>query len=174
MDRREYSSEYRKTHKAQINETAKRYRAGRERLVAEYANEYRSKNIDKIRARDKVRRTSIRSRLFAVRARARQKGLDFQLTEEWVKSIPMKCYYTGMDLTMEPHLPNTISFERVDNNKGYTLENTVLCSNVVNIMKKAMSKEQFIDICHRISRTHPSSMRLRIEEFGRNNPELLG
>jgi len=46
-----------------------------------------------------------------------------------------KCFYSGLIMTFENRQPLSISIDRVDNQKGYTLENTVLCCFSVNIFK---------------------------------------
>ena len=59
---------------------------------------------------------------------------DFQLM--WNKP----CVYCGTEL-------QTVGFDRVDSNKGYTKDNIVLCCKICNMMKYTTSKEAFIKQC---------------------------
>ena len=90
---------------------------------------------------------------------ARNKNRDFQLSrEEFEKLISSNCYYCGQ-------LPNTKrdSYNRVDkdpfyyngidrkdNNKGYTIENSVPCCTKCNFFKKDYSEEEFLELIKRI------------------------
>jgi len=53
------------------------------------------------------------------------------------------CWYSGIPMTTTVKDPNKVSIDRVDSSKGYTLENTVLCTKRVNLMKREMSVEEF-------------------------------
>ena len=57
------------------------------------------------------------------------------------------CCYTGIQMTTQAAMPNSVSVERVDNSIGYTRDNTVLVCNGVNSMKSAMNGEDFFYFC---------------------------
>jgi hypothetical protein len=57
-----------------------------------------------------------------------------------------KCYYTGLDYKMFERGPLCISIDRVDNTKGYTNENTVLCCYFVNIAKNQWPLKQMKEL----------------------------
>lgn len=70
---------------------------------------------------------------------ARKRELEFTLTLADVKRLMTRktCYYTGRymrDDVLDEH-PDKRTFERLDNKKGYTKENTVACCNLVNQLK---------------------------------------
>jgi hypothetical protein len=65
--------------------------------------------------------------------------------------MPKICYYTGIALTNKRNLPNTLSLDRIDSNKGYTKNNVVFCCAKINIMKSDMDVDEFIDLCKKIS-----------------------
>ena len=75
----------------------------------------------------------------------------FNLTVEYLISLHEKqkgrCYYTGQLLNIfggqgKP-TPNSISLDRLDPNKGYTKENVVWCTFLVNSMKQNLTEDQF-------------------------------
>jgi hypothetical protein len=88
---------------------------------------------------------------------AKTRGFIWELTAEKFKELTSSpCYYTGT-------VPSSIvkaqsgevytynGIDRLDNTKGYTLENSVACCGEVNMMKKALSKENFIELCRKIT-----------------------
>lgn len=101
--------------------------------------------------------TAFRSLLANYKHHAKNRNLTWELTDaQFRKLTSSPCYYTE-------HLPsNTIKamsgevytyngVDRLDNNKGYTVENSVPCCGEVNMMKKALSKEHFIELCKTIA-----------------------
>lgn len=114
---------------------------------------------------------------FSYRKRALDKGLEFALTAEEFKNICEKaCHYCGM-------LPNNFmatsgwssskvrgkiksgkyisewkynGLDRLDNNKGYTLNNVVPCCGTCNHAKHSMSYKDFVDWLDRIAKFRTS------------------
>lgn len=78
---------------------------------------------------------------------ARYRGKEFSLTLDDVRGFwskqDGKCFYSGADLTTVLKSPTKVTFDRVDSSKGYTIENTVLCAYVVNLMKGSLSTVDF-------------------------------
>lgn len=62
-----------------------------------------------------------------------------------------RCFYTGVRLTLpDSHkrwVPTTASVDRVDNDKGYTKDNVVLCCRDLNMMKRNIPIKDFMNIC---------------------------
>jgi len=83
------------------------------------------------------------------RQAARKKDMEFKLTKEDVeKLINLDCYYCG-DSPSNTHIchGHKITYQgidRLDNTKGYTLDNVVSCCIVCNKMKKALSHDEFV------------------------------
>lgn len=70
---------------------------------------------------------------------ARNRGLEFNLTLSDVKTLcnKKKCHYTG--LAFNSLLPaESLSFDRVDNKKGYVKGNVVACRMDVNSLKNQL------------------------------------
>lgn len=82
--------------------------------------------------------------------RCKFKERDFEIDKDFIYSLSKYCYYTGERLAFESNKNNSASIERIDNNKGYTKDNTALCCKDINLMKRNLTKEEFKNICHKI------------------------
>lgn len=149
-----YNKTYRIKNAAKIKQRDRAYNLANSEKQKEYQKDYRKINNEMVKSKDRVRRVSLKGRLKAVKTRAVVWDREFDLDLQWAESQPMICYYSGQELTLDTHKPNTLSFERIDNSKGYTRDNTVFCSNIINIMKKAMTKDDFINLCRNIVMYH--------------------
>jgi len=70
--------------------------------------------------------------------RAKQKSIPFDLELKDIKRLyrTKKCFYTGVYLTdNDPALSTHRTFDRIDNTKGYTKDNVVVCSHHANQIK---------------------------------------
>jgi len=85
------------------------------------------------------------------------KNLKFGLTEEQFRKITKQdCYWCGMEPKQEctskghtgPYIYN--GADRVDNNKGYSVENCVSCCKICNYMKSDKTQEEFLSHVERI------------------------
>lgn len=133
------------------------------------AREWRLRNLDKVRRREKSYRISnrdqirlhqkkymkewvsrLKSRFVCWRKRARLRKIPFDLTLEQLDSMPLVCHYTGNALVLESNKWNTISLDRLDSSKGYTINNVVYCCSFVNLMKHTLSYDNFIESCKTI------------------------
>jgi hypothetical protein len=74
----------------------------------------------------------------AARKRARDKGLDFNLTPEDI-IIPQVCPYLLIPITPnaggKSRLPGSPSLDRLDNDRGYVVGNIIVCSWRANRLK---------------------------------------
>jgi hypothetical protein len=91
---------------------------------------------------------------------AKQRGYGFDITfEEFVRLSEQNCHYCGR----VPYTPAVIGYstwvkngiDRVDNTKGYTLDNCVPCCKVCNRMKNVLGYVDFIAHCQMVSARHP-------------------
>ena len=83
---------------------------------------------------------------------AKDRKLDFDLTlEKFTELIKGNCYYCGLnnDSYRRRYSKNIIikrvGIDRVDNLKGYTIENSISCCKTCNRMKNIMNQEQFVN-----------------------------
>lgn len=67
-----------------------------------------------------------------------------------------KCYYSGLDMTLDRSDLYTVSIDRIDSSKGYEIGNVVLCCSTFNMMKLRHSPEKFIELCKAVA-DHNSS-----------------
>lgn len=87
--------------------------------------------------------------------------LDVSIDQKWVQEQLSKqgfrCYWTGvpfdMDLSRRDTNPRSPSLDRLDNNRGYTPDNVIICMWCVNRMRGATSVAEFSEIIHQIKIT---------------------
>lgn len=68
---------------------------------------------------------------------------DKDLNIEYLKSLPLICYYTRRELTFKLNKFNTLSLERKDNSKGYNRDNVVFCCHMANVAKNDLDISEF-------------------------------
>jgi len=95
--------------------------------------------------------------------RRMSKGVVVNLTVEDIKDIYKrqkgKCYWSGLE--MKPSSVNKYplqpSLDRIDNSKGYTKDNVVLCCLSFNLGRNSLSKEAFEEFILEIKRNGVST-----------------
>lgn len=76
---------------------------------------------------------------------AKGRGIEFRLSIEQFKQFWQKpCHYCKDKI-------ETIGLDRVDNDKGYLINNVVSCCVTCNWMKRNLSKDIFIDHCRKVA-----------------------
>lgn len=92
---------------------------------------------------------------------ANQRGIDFDLkpTDIDTIGIPLTCPVLGIPLFFHRHKvqDDSISFDRVDSTKGYTVDNVLVVSYRANRLKSDATLEEL----RRITRFYESVMGLR-------------
>lgn len=82
------------------------------------------------------------------RLRSPTRGLVFELTlKDFIDAANKPCYYCGEEY-------ESIGFDRIDSNLGYTLSNSVPCCPMCNMMKRKYSVNDFINKCKSIAHNH--------------------
>ena len=75
------------------------------------------------------------------KASCKKRNLTFNLSEDYYRILmrsreKMVCFYTGKEFDLsDTQGDNYCTLDRVNPSKGYTLDNTVLCSNIANYVK---------------------------------------
>lgn len=111
----------------------------------------------------KTPETFISSRVAGYKHRAKQDGVDFNLTAASLIEIfnrqEGKCYYTGQQLDFTLVAPKrnyphrrTPSLDRLSPRSGYVEGNVVWCCYYVNRMKNDLTESEFISACKTILR----------------------
>lgn len=83
---------------------------------------------------------TVAKKLVSIEDSATKRGIKFNLSFRKCKRLLMtkKCYYTGAEFEDGDYL----TFDRVDNDKGYTDDNVVACSKSFNEIKKNLTIDQ--------------------------------
>lgn len=122
---------------------------GCERLKFQHGEKWRAKSVKP--------GTAFRRCLDQYKANAKNRGLLWDLTDEQFRHLTTSpCQYTG-------ELPSTVQraksgeeytrngIDRVDNSKGYSVDNCVPCSPVINQMKADLPLGRFLELCKKVS-----------------------
>jgi len=128
---------YKKSHSNKIvNPTCSRLCMSQYR--SKYYVGYKNTNCKNFTALEKV----FHNRVTDIKKRAENKKLEFDLTKEDLiklyNSNGGKCHYTNLPMSLEKKgMPkyNTMSVDRIDSTKGYTIDNVVLCLFSINMLK---------------------------------------
>ncbi len=89
----------------------------------------------------------IRYRVTSAKHRALKKGMVFEITDEDIieklKTQNNKCYISKQTITFNEKDWYGLSLDRLDNNIGYTKDNTVVVTKFVNFSKNDLELEVF-------------------------------
>lgn len=133
----------------------KNYRKNNLEQYAKYQKKHRDQNKD-YNKNDILRKEQYvltikgrTTRLYSsAKNRAKNKGWEFNITPEFIyqKLLPLKCEVTNLDLSLDrelTHKANALapSLDRINSNKGYTLDNVQIVCWWYNVMKQDWSKE---------------------------------
>lgn len=100
-----------------------------------------------------------------LRKGASSRGLQFEITieEAWnlFEKQNRKCAITGDTLTLERdytknRTTHTGSLDRIDNSKGYTINNVQWVHKDVNIMHNKRTLKEFVSLCRKVVEHHDS------------------
>lgn len=82
----------------------------------------------------------------SIKRSAKSRNIPFSLTTNRVQELLNlnRCYFTGVELNHSPNHPNQLSFDRIDNNLGYTDENVVVCAKSFNSKKGDLTVQDII------------------------------
>ena len=103
-------------------------------------------------------RSAFNQVLKAYRFGASSRGLPFSLTEDEFRDLTKKnCHYCGEEPSKETSFVANGQYrynglDRVDNSKGYTLENCVPCCQQCNFLKGKMNVESFLNQCLKVAK----------------------
>lgn len=79
----------------------------------------------------------IARKLIQIQDSARCINIEFNMSIKKIKRLLLtkKCYFSGRVLNRIANDDNQLTFDRIDNNKGYTDDNVVACSWKINKLK---------------------------------------
>lgn len=170
VDRREYNKEWAEKNKEHRREYKKQYREINKEKLKNSHKEYYIKNREnilqkqknsKILNREKYLKKSKRYRInnwsgyFISRIKKRSKDRfseDVDFDSDYLKDLfsrqKGKCYWTNLKMVLEVSNKNPfqVSIDRLDNNKGYTKDNIVLCCMMINYARNNCDYDTWNDI----------------------------
>lgn len=92
---------------------------------------------------------------------------EFDLTLEFLFELfenqGGKCFYTGDILADYTNSRNTVSLDRIDSNKGYTKDNTVLSTRKMNLLKNDLGIFELLDLVENIFK-NTNQIKEKLEE----------
>lgn len=121
-----------------------------------YDKIYREVNKEKISSRNKDYYESVRSKAFknnpqaylymVAKSRAKQKKMEFSIDLEDI-FIPAYCPITGKELIKtNGYSPDSMSLDRVDNEKGYVKNNVRVISRWANLKKSSLCEKDLLQL----------------------------
>ena len=115
--------------------------------VREYKRRYKKRHLEKVKQSEWERedRNIVRRLLISARDRAKQKGIEFSITEEDVP-LPKTCPILGTPLHRERGAwrESSPSIDKIDPGKGYVPGNVWIISMMANGMKSNATPEQML------------------------------
>jgi len=106
----------------------------------------------------KAYHATLKGKITSWKASAKTRNIAWSITSEYLSSMPMKCHYTGVELTFISCQINTVSLDRLDSEKGYEPGNVVFCCEKINKMKQDLSVDEFVRLCKVISKHLDNSL----------------
>lgn len=82
------------------------------------------------------------------KSRAKEKNLEYNLDPEAILSIPTHCPVFGSPIVPFSKGPNSPSIDRIDPNRGYTMDNIIIISHRANTIKNDASPEELRTIAN--------------------------
>lgn len=84
---------------------------------------------------------------------ARKRGLEYNLTKEYIEALlkkqDYKCFYTEVELKNEMSIFIQPSIDRIDSNKGYIQGNVVICTVIANTIKQELTINNLYNLLHK-------------------------
>lgn len=103
-------------------------------------------------------RNFIHSQILQAKHRSIKHNREFELTDDIIikklEDQNHKCYISKLPIILEPESPYSLSIDRIDSNKGYTIDNTIIVTKFVNNCKNNLSLNDFIkyikEVCNNL------------------------
>ena len=98
--------------------------------------------------------------LTSSKSSAKKNGWDFDMDLESLVALYEiqngECALTGDELTFSQNSDAVLSIDRIDSDKGYTMDNIQLVSHQANIHKNHFTQDQLIEFCKKVVKKHAS------------------
>lgn len=92
---------------------------------------------------DKISDIEVAKKLVSIKSSADNRGIHFDMSLKRVRQLlnTRKCFITGQSLNKIQGDDNQLTFDRLDNTKGYTDDNVIACSLRMNRIKDSLTIE---------------------------------
>lgn len=141
--------------------STKRWRHNNIEKARALDKDYRTKNKEKIRIKNKRRYQNLtldQKFEMLINTAKKRKNFECSISVEYVKSIWQKqegrCAYTKLPLTADANQLTTMSLDRIDSDVGYVEGNVQLVCISINRMKLDYPEHQFIQLCHCVAQNN--------------------
>lgn len=93
---------------------------------------------------EKISDLDVAKKLVAIKTSADSRGIAFDLSLRKVRQLlaTKRCFISGVKLNRIQNDPNQLTFDRLDNSKGYTDDNVVACSLKMNRLKDSLTVDE--------------------------------
>lgn len=152
----EYSKEYQEKHREEANKRVQKYREKHPDKILQYNQGHKKERCEAVKRYNKKNRDSIKKYMTEYNSRyiktktskfhqwktrvehlLKKRGISSSMTrEEWESFWQKPCEYCGNKI-------ETIGIDRIDNTKGYALDNCNPCCSICNRTKGQLSLEEF-------------------------------
>lgn len=152
---RQYASAYRKKEPGKVRIAKRKWKLKNPDKVKLEGKRYRQRYPDKIKLKNKEYRrrnpdkfkaynSSPRHKFVSYKNGSKVRNIEFNLTEsQFFELLKNECHYCGSK--------ENIGIDRINNNKGYSIDNCTACCSCCNYLKWKMSYDYFITHCQKIS-----------------------
>ena len=128
VNEKEYQRQYYLTHREELKKRAKTYRLSHiehtRQVDRNYYREHRVETLEKNKLPAR--------RWITARSYAKHEGREWSISfEEYYQLLRQGCFYSGKSLSDE----TGIGLDRIDNSKGYTLDNVLPCCGECNSIR---------------------------------------
>lgn len=118
----------------------------------EWKKKYRIKNNEKIRQKEREWENRYGQRPYGkflyYKKKAKERTISWNLSfEQFLIFWQKPCNYCSQTI-------KTIGLDRINNERGYEINNIVPCCKTCNYAKRALKEKEFIEMCNRVSERH--------------------
>jgi hypothetical protein len=143
-------------------EYLRKYRKANIERTRQLDRNWAAKNKDKICEKNKKRYVNLsldqKMQMLLKTASGDRRKFEVLVTLEDLKNLWEKqkgrCAYTQLPLTPEGHQLNTMSIDRIDSSKHYTVDNIQFVCVPVNRMKLDLEESVFLNLCFMIAQNN--------------------
>ena len=136
-------------------ETVRCYECGVEKTLDKFSKDKSRPNghDNKCKKCCTLREQTVSNKHSRYRQGAKRRGYEFTLEPQDTSGLLLgDCYYCGAKCPGEK--VKLHGMDRIDNDRGYHIDNVVPCCGQCNIAKHTFTQEEFIDMCKRVAQRH--------------------